>query len=95
MEEHKTWKNANLLKSVLPPENIEGLEPNKVNIDLISNYKLADLKLQNMQALLPKSFAVIVNMADDLYKNRTVKDEKVISQTIKDPIRKCADAAVF
>ena len=48
-----------------------------------------------MQALLPKSFAVIVNMADDLYKNRTVKDEKVISQTIKDSIRKCADAAVF
>ena len=34
-------------------------------------------------------------MADDLYKNRTVKDEKVISQTIKDSIRKCADAAVF
>ena len=63
--------------------------------NLISNYKLADLKLQNMQALLPKSFAVIVNMADDLYKNRTVKDEKVISQTIKDSIRKCADAAVF
>ena len=23
-------------------------------------------------------------MADDLYKNRTVKDEKVISQTVKD-----------
>ena len=63
--------------------------------NLISNYKSADLKLQNMQALLPKSFAVIVNMADDLYKNRTVKDEKVISQTIKDSIRKCADAAVF
>ena len=34
-------------------------------------------------------------MADDLYKNRTEKDEKVISQTIKDSIRKCADAAVF
>ena len=34
-------------------------------------------------------------MADDLYKNRTEKDEIVISQTIKDSIRKCADAAVF
>ena len=34
-------------------------------------------------------------MTDDLYKNRTVNDEKVISQTIKDSIRKCADAAVF
>ena len=34
-------------------------------------------------------------MADDLYKNRTEKDEKVISQTIKVSIRKCADAAVF
>ena len=48
-----------------------------------------------MQALLQKSFAVIANIADDLYKNRTEKDEKVISQTIKDSIRKCADAAVF
>ena len=48
-----------------------------------------------MQALVQKSFAVIANMADDLYKNRTEKDEKVISQTIKDSIRKCADAAVF
>ena len=57
--------------------------------------KSADLKLQNMQALVQKSFAVIANMADDLYKNRTEKDEKVISQTIKDSIRKCADAAVF
>ena len=40
-----------------------------------------------MQALVQKSFAVIANMADDLYKNRTEKDEKVISQTIKDSIR--------
>ena len=28
----KPEKNKNILKSVLPPENIEGLEPNKVNI---------------------------------------------------------------
>ena len=48
-----------------------------------------------MQELVKTSFAVIANMADDLYKNRTEKDEKVISQTIKDSIRKCADAAVF
>ena len=47
-----------------------------------------------MQALVQKSFAVIANMADDLYKNRTEKDEKVISQT-KDSICKYADAAVF
>ena len=92
-------KIENLLKSVLPPENIEGLEPNKVNIEnwrtISHQTKSADLKLQNMQALLQKSFAVIANMADDLYKNRTEKDEKVISQTIKDSICKCADAAVF
>ena len=48
-----------------------------------------------MQALVQKSFAVIANMADDLCKNRTEKDKTVISQTIKDSIRKCADAAVF
>ena len=48
-----------------------------------------------MQALVQKSFAVISNMADDLYENRTEKDEKVIRQTIKDSIRKCADAGVF
>ena len=44
---------------------------------------------------MQKSFAVIANMADDLYKNRTEKDEKVISQIIKDSIRKCVDAGVF
>ena len=95
----KPEKIENLLKSVLPPENIEGLEPNKVNIEIwrtISHQtKSADLKLQNMQALVQKSFAVITNMGDDLHKNRTEKDEKIISQTIKDSIRKCADAVVF
>ena len=45
--------------------------------------------------LVQKSFAVIANMADDLYKNRTEKDEKGISQALKDSIRKCVDAAVF
>ena len=40
-----------------------------------------------MQALVQKSFAVIANMADDLYKNRTEKDEKVVSQTIKDSMQ--------
>ena len=44
---------------------------------------------------MQKSFAVIANMADDSYRNRTEKDEKVISQAKKDSIRKCADAAVF
>ena len=77
----KPEKIENLLKSVLSPENIEGLEPNKVNTEIwrtISHQtKSADLKLQNMEALLQKSFAVIANMADDLYKNRTEKDEKV------------------
>ena len=34
-------------------------------------------------------------MADDLYKNRTEKDEKVISLKLKDSIRKCVDAGVF
>ena len=48
-----------------------------------------------MQTIVQKSFAVIANMTDDLYKNRTEKDEKVVSQTIKDSIRKCADAGVF
>ena len=34
-------------------------------------------------------------MADDLYENRTQKDEKVISQALKESIHKCADATVF
>ena len=48
-----------------------------------------------MQALVQMSFVVIAHMADDLYKNQTEKDEKVVSQTIKDSICKCAEAAVF
>ena len=95
----KPEKTENLLKSVLPPEIIEGLKPNKVNIEIwrtISHQtKSVDLKLQNVQVLVQKSFAVIVNMTDNLYKNRAEKDEKDISQTIKDSIRKCTDAAVF
>ena len=55
----KPEKNDNILKSVLPPENIEGLESRKVNIKVwktISHQtKSADLKLQNMQALVQKS----------------------------------------
>ena len=43
--------------------------------------KLSQLiwKLQDMQALVQKSFVVIANMTDNLYKNRPEKDEKVIS----------------
>ena len=76
-----TWTNTkpdkidNLLKSVLLPENIKGLEPNKVNIEIwrtISHQtKSANLKLHDMQALVQKSFPVIANMADDIYGNRT------------------------
>ena len=86
-----------LLRSALSPEKIEGLEPNKVKIwrTISHQTKSADLKLQNMEALMQKSFEVIANMTDDLYKNRTEEDEKVISPTIKDSIRICADAAVF
>ena len=55
----KPEKIDNILKSVLLPENIEGLEPSKVNIEIwktISHQtKSADLKLQNMQALVQKS----------------------------------------
>ena len=84
------------MKSIFPPENIE---PNKVNVEIwrttAHQSKSADLKLQNMQTLWQKFFAVIANMADDLSKNRTQKDKKVISQTIKDSIRKCADVTVF
>ena len=68
----KPEKIENFLKSILPSENIEGLEPNKVSVEIwrtISHHtKSADLKLQNMQALVQKSFAVIANMAVDLYK---------------------------
>ena len=52
------WNNTkpeeieNLLRSVLPSENIEGLEPNKANTEIwrtISYHtKLADLKLQKV-----------------------------------------------
>ena len=44
---------------------------------------------------MQKSFAIIANMADNLFKNGTEKDKKVVSKIIKDSIRKCADAAVF
>ena len=41
---------------------------------------------------MQKSFGVI---DDDLYKNRTEKNEKGISQALKDSFRKCVDTAVF
>ena len=41
---------------------------------------------------MQKSFGVI---DDDLYKNRTEKNGKGISQALKDSFRKCVDTAVF
>ena len=67
---------------------------NKIWRKISHQTKSSNLKLQNKLALVQKSFAVTA-MADNLYKNRTEKDEKVISQTTKDSIRKCVDAAVF
>ena len=45
-----------VLRSVLRPEKIEGLEPNKVKIwrTISHQTKSADLKLQNMEALMQK-----------------------------------------
>ena len=71
-----TWTNTkpkkidNLLKSVLLPQNIKGLELNKVNIEIWRTISLqtksADLKLHDMQALVQKSFPVIAIIADDV-----------------------------
>ena len=73
------WNNTqpekieNLLKSVLPPANIEGLEPNKVNIEI---WRTISHQTKSSEiALVQKSIAVIANMAYDLYRYRTEKDE--------------------
>ena len=56
----KPEKVENLLKSVLPAENVEGLEQNKARIEIWRTMshktKSADLKLQNMQLLCKSPF---------------------------------------
>ena len=51
-------KFENLLKEVLPPKNINGLEANKVNSEIwrqiAQQTKSFDLKLQNLQKLILK-----------------------------------------
>ena len=61
-------KLENFLKEVLPPENINELEADKVNSEIwrqiAHQTKSFDLKLQNLQKLILKSLSVLSKTAN-------------------------------
>ena len=71
-------KPENLLKAILLPENINGLEANKVNSEIwrqvAHQFKSFYLKLQNLRKLILKSLSVLSKTANTLYEHRSEKD---------------------
>ena len=92
-------KLENLFKEVLPPENINGLEANKVNSEvwrqIAHQTKSFDLKLQNLQKIILKSLSVLNKTANTLYEHRSEKDLTKLVALVKATIISCADATVF
>ena len=92
-------KLENLFKEVLPPENINGLEANKVNSEvwrqIAHQTKSFDLKLQNLQKMILKSLSVLNKTANTLYEHRSEKDLTKLVALVKATIISCADATVF
>ena len=71
-------KLENFLHEILPPENINGLEANKVNSEIwrqtAHQTKSFDLKLQNLQKLILKSLSMLNKSTNILYEQRSEKD---------------------
>ena len=92
-------KLENLLKEVLPPENITGLEANKVTSEIWQQIahqtKSFDLKLQNLQKLILRSLPVLSKTANTLYEHRSEKDLTKLVALVKATIKSCADTAVL
>ena len=83
----------------MPPENINGLEANKVNSEvwrqIAHQTKSFDLKLQNLQKIILKSLSVLNKTANTLYEHRSEKDLTKLVALVKATIKSCADTAVF
>lgn len=94
---HKEDKFQALMKETCPPENLEGLETNKVNVEVwrtISHkLKSADMKLQNIQSIIHKAFTTVSYVISDLYSKRA--DKENFGDTIKQAIRKSVDASLL
>ena len=92
-------KLENLLKEVLPPENLDGLEANKVNSEIrrkiAHQTKSLDLKSQNLQKLILKSLLVLSTTGKTLYEHRSEKALTTVVALIKATVKSCADPAVF
>ena len=93
---HKEEKYSELLKDILAPENIEGLEPNKVNAEvwrvMSHKTKSTDVKMQAIQNLLQKVFSEITYTANELYNKRSATD---LNGLVKETIRKCVNMALL
>ena len=92
-------KLENFLKEVLPPENINELEADKVNSEIwrqiAHQTKSFDLKLQNLQKLILKSLSVLSKTANTWHEHRSEKDLTKLVALVKATIKSCADTAVF
>ena len=84
LTENVVYNNINVetlekfLQEILPSENINGLEANKVNSEIwrqiAHQTKSFDLKLQNLQKLILKSLSMLNKSTNILYEQRSEKD---------------------
>ena len=83
----------------MPPENINGLEANKVNSEIwrqkAHQTKYFYLKLQNLQKLILKSLSVLSKTVNTLYEHRSERDLTKLVALVNATIKSCTDTAVF
>ena len=94
---HKDEKYQTLVQDTDPPENLEGLEPNKVNVEvwrtMTHKTKSHDVKLQAIQGLLHKTFSILSYSVSDLYTGRNDKGNS--PEIIKSTIKRIIDALLL
>ena len=66
------------MKKIFPPENIEGLEVNKVNIEVCRkdshSTKHSDIRFENLQNMIFKNQSIVCFLLDLLYKGVKLTD---------------------
>ena len=79
------------MEEIFPPENTEGLEVNKINIEvwrkISHSTKQSDIRFQNLQNLILKYQNIICFLLDSLHKVTRLTDPQELLGLLKRPER--------
>ena len=96
---YRTEKFEQVMEKIFPFKSIEGLEVNKVNIEvwrkISHSTKHSNIRFQNLQNLILKNQSIICFLLDSLYKGTKLTDPQELVKLVEVSLKKCADSAMI